>query len=117
MESGFERRVAVRLSESARSLPPHTLERLAQLRAEALAASARTPRLASGLGRLSLPGLGPVLMMVVVILVAVSGEVMGHRQAFADHVVVDTALLTDDLPIDAYLDPGFRAWLQRDSNS
>lgn len=38
----------------------------------------------------------------------------GFSQA-SDNAVIDTALLADDLPPNAYLDKGFQAWLEKDS--
>ena len=36
-----------------------------------------------------------------------------ESQRLADVVEIDTQLLTDDLPIDAYLDRGFQTWLKK----
>ncbi len=38
-------------------------------------------------------------------------------QQAAENEEIDSALLTDDLPINAYLDRGFRAWLEHSSQS
>lgn len=38
----------------------------------------------------------------------------GFSQA-SDNAAIDTALLADDLPPNAYLDKGFQAWLEKDS--
>jgi len=38
-------------------------------------------------------------------------------QQAAENEVIDSALLADDLPINAYLDHGFRAWLEHPSQS
>lgn len=38
-------------------------------------------------------------------------------QQAAENEVVDSALLADDLPINAYLDHGFRVWLERPTQS
>ena len=39
---------------------------------------------------------------------------LGEMQRMAELEEVDSALLSDDLPIDAYLDQGFDAWVQND---
>jgi len=39
-----------------------------------------------------------------------------YQQA-TENEEIDSALLSDDLPINAYLDRGFRAWLDRSSSS
>ena len=36
-----------------------------------------------------------------------------QNQRVAEIVDIDSALLTDDLPIDAYLDRGFQNWLKK----
>lgn len=38
-------------------------------------------------------------------------------QQAAENEVIDSALLTDDLPINAYLDHGFRVWLEHPAQS
>jgi len=38
-----------------------------------------------------------------------------QKQKVADRAELDAMLLSDDLPIDAYLDKGFQAWLKKQS--
>jgi hypothetical protein len=38
-----------------------------------------------------------------------------QKQKAADRAELDAMLLSDDLPIDAYLDKGFQAWLKKQS--
>jgi hypothetical protein len=45
-----------------------------------------------------------------VVYVQTSGVMNGTANAIAD---IDAGLLTDDLPIDAYLDQDFQSWLKR----
>jgi hypothetical protein len=40
----------------------------------------------------------------------------GFNQA-SENEVIDSALLADDLPPNAYLDRGFQAWLEKDSST
>jgi len=63
-----------------------------------------------GLGGLSLR----LLVPLVVLAVGLTGIYRGQKtQRAADVEEIDTQLLTGDLPIDAYLDRDFEAWLQR----
>lgn len=55
------------------------------------------------------------IAMVLVIAAALGSVLLGQFQHTADLEEVDSALLADDLPIDAYLDRGFDAWVQNDS--
>jgi hypothetical protein len=56
-----------------------------------------------------------VLPMVVLIggLLAING--WRHNLRIAEVEEIDALLLTDDLPLDAYLDKGFEAWLKKRS--
>lgn len=54
-----------------------------------------------------------VLLPVAVLLLAVSGiYTWQEKRRVAELVDIDAQLLTDDLPIDAYLDRGFQNWLK-----
>ena len=78
---------------------------------------------------LSLAGLGnftsEVLLPQARTLATLSALVLGvvgtyywnNFQQAAENEVIDSALLSDDLPINAYLDRGFRAWLEHSSQS
>ena len=55
-----------------------------------------------------------VLLPVVVLAVAAVGIYRWQEsQRLAEVVEIDSQLLTDDLPIDAYLDRGFQNWLKK----
>lgn len=64
------------------------------------------------------PGIGwqvgaRVLLPAAVLIVAVAGIYnWQEKQRLAEIVEIDSQLLTDDLPIDAYLDRGFENWLK-----
>ncbi len=64
-------------------------------------------------------GRGFVSQMAVTILFLAFGAVgisyWNVNQQAADIEEIDAALLTSELPIDAYLDKGFDAWLKRSS--
>jgi hypothetical protein len=53
--------------------------------------------------------------MVLILLLVVGSGLLGEMQRMAELEEVDSALLSDDLPIDAYLDQGFDAWVQNNS--
>jgi hypothetical protein len=54
-----------------------------------------------------------VLPVAVLVVGLVSVNVWQQKQRTAEYVEIDTQLLSDDLPIDAYLDQDFEAWLKR----
>ena len=57
-----------------------------------------------------------VVLPVVMLAVAAFGIYRWQEsQRLAEVVEIDTQLLTDELPIDAYLDRGFQNWLKRRS--
>ncbi len=57
------------------------------------------------------------LPLVVLVVGVLSINVWQQRQRAAEYVEIDTQLLSDDLPIDAYLDKDFEAWLRRQGSS
>jgi hypothetical protein len=63
-----------------------------------------------GWGSLSARVLLPALMLVVAAFGIYRWQ---ENQRLAEVVEIDTQLLTDDLPIDAYLDRGFQTWLKK----
>jgi len=63
-----------------------------------------------GLGGFSLRVLLPALLLVAGL---VSIYRWQQEQQAADVEELDAQLLTDDLPLDAYLDRGFEAWLKK----
>jgi len=102
-------------------LAPRTRARLHAARMAALErqqrAALQAPALADnvsgrtgGPARLSRALLVPLLLLALGL--AFLQLAQQHRRA-AETVEVDMQLLTDELPIDAYLDKGFEAWLQK----
>jgi hypothetical protein len=63
-----------------------------------------------GFGGFSLRLVLPTLLLVVGLAAIYSWQ---QDQRAADVEELDAQLLTDDLPIDAYLDRGFEAWLRK----
>jgi len=106
----------------------HVAERLRAARERALERRriARVPSLAwargsaatviggfGGAGGFSLRLLLATALLVAGLVVIYSGQ---QDQRAADVEELDARLLTDDLPIDAYLDRGFEAWLKKVSS-
>ncbi len=52
------------------------------------------------------------LSLLALVVIAVGAQCWGQSQRLAEIEEVDSALLSDDLPIDAYLDRGFDTWLK-----
>ena len=63
-----------------------------------------------GFGGFSLRLLLPTVLLVAGLVAIYSWQL---EQRAADVEELDAQLLTDDLPIDAYLDKGFEAWLKK----
>ena len=59
-----------------------------------------------------------VLLPIAVLVLSVSGIYSRQeKRRVAERVEIDSELLTDDLPIDAYLDRGFQNWLRSQNRS
>lgn len=109
------------LNENLDALPASTTERLAAARAQALARKKPEPARKTGRRWLDLDALfsGPALSRLgvavpLLALVIGMGGVYQHEQqqriaALAD---IDAAVLADELPLTAYLDTGFNAYLE-----
>ena len=58
-----------------------------------------------------------ILLPLVVLVVGLYASNLWYQaQLQAEIIEIDTEVLTGDLPIDAYLDKGFDAWLKRSSD-
>jgi hypothetical protein len=98
--------------------------RLAEARALALSTQ-RKPQVSAWsllAGNISLEGRGAfqfagryVLPFAVLVLGLIAVNLWQQHQQAIEIEEIDTAVLTGDLPIDAYLDKGFDAWLKRSS--
>jgi hypothetical protein len=123
---GFGLKVVEHLSASNRALDSRVVERLRVARTRALAVHD-----AGGRGgfaevflawrvrlRLALsPAMSSSAMLLVVLALFFGGGQWSNSHRIEAQQAIDTALLIDDLPIEAYLDPEFRAWLARESRS
>lgn len=103
------------------AVEPRIAERLRAARERALARQRREPLSAlewadNVLGRLG--GWGGVSLRVVAPLAALVIGIAAiylwqQKQRLAEVEEIDAMLLTDELPIDAYLDRGFQNWLKK----
>lgn len=122
-EMAFGLRVAEHLSVSTRRIDDRIASSLRAAREQALAV--QRPRVwwswlsgrALGLRlRFALaPGLRSLVTALVLLAIFVGGGHWSTASRVESLQQVDAALLIDDLPIEAYLDPEFRLWLARDS--
>ena len=118
------RNIVRMLDQGTRDMGGDTAARLAAAREQALAGYRETPlrnmawvmQLASRVTGRPVTGLRYLFPAAILILGLIgivywqSGN--GRNHELAD---LDARLLTDDLPIDAYLDKGFDSWLKRQS--
>ncbi len=121
----FAYKVRHALNEHTEHLPSATVDRLAAARKAAL--SRKKPdapvhvaqrQLAGNIGSLfSVPSFGRSLAVVVPLLALVAGLAgiyqAEEQQRIAELAELDAALLSDDLPLTAYLDTGFNAYLEK----
>jgi hypothetical protein len=128
-ELDFVRQLRRALDESTASLPSATVGRLAVARQAALArrkpepvaapafvpvfasashAQSATPRHRSPLRRFALAW--PLAALIVSLVTVAWWE---DQQRTAELADIDAAMLSDDLPLNAYLDHGFNAYLSR----
>jgi Protein of unknown function (DUF3619) len=129
-ELEFARQMRRALDENAASIAPATVDRLAAARRAALArkkpeavsAPVFVPAFAgAGMPQLELPqrrrsplrrfALAWPLVALVVSLVGIA--YWEDQQRTAELADIDAAMLSDDLPLNAYLDHGFNAYLSR----
>jgi hypothetical protein len=122
-EQQFANKISQALNQGTDKLGLGVLARLQAARQEALAH--QKTRLAG----LSLAGVGHFTSDVLlpqtrklVALIALAVGVVGTYywnsfQQAAENEEIDSALLSDELPINAYLDHGFSAWLEHSSQS
>jgi hypothetical protein len=124
-EQDFARSVTRQLDAGLDELPPSVLYRLRAARDAALArqqepqglpgdAHPPTPGRHAAIVRLLAPAAMLLLLAAGVLLWQQQVQHMGPAER-ADIADVDTEVLTDDLPVVAYLDPGFEIWLYHHS--
>jgi hypothetical protein len=116
-EQQFGQKIRHKLNLGSSSLEPATADRLFDARQRALS------RHVASVAELSVAGLGrhffsmgedywrPIAAAAALIAFLVGGDYITSIQRAAELEEVDSALLADDLPINAYLDRGFDTWL------
>jgi hypothetical protein len=129
LEARLAGRLTARLNNAVDALPHDVTERLRFSRERALAmavqkrratAMIEVPTIAGRAGRAGVlagpPGWSLRLASVVPLVVLVFGLALIERQLQVEQIRVaadiDSALLADDLPPDAYTDPGFQEYLR-----
>lgn len=118
-EQDFGRSIRGHLDAGLDTVAPAVLHRLRAARAAAIARAQAGP----GLQDASVQGrrLGRVIVPVAAVLLMVGVLFWQQRVHFGgpaqheEYADVDTEVLTDDLPVVAYLDPGFEIWLYHHS--
>jgi hypothetical protein len=115
-------RIARVLDESVDNLGPEQRERLNAARRLALArhrsapAPAWVPAWAGPLGKYTERRLfGVHLIPIAALVLGLAGIAYMHSGTSSDIADIDAGLLTDELPIDAYLDQEFDPWPKRSS--
>lgn len=124
-ESDLARRVVGSLSASAHDIDAAVAERLRCARERALAVQRPAHWQSDWLQRvLSLrlrwvraPAMRATAAVLLLLAVFVAGDYWSTLSRINERQAIDAALLMDDLPIDAYLDPDFKTWLSRESQS
>ena len=116
-EHDFANKIAHALDQGLDDLPQGVLYRLRLAREAAIAnrGAGNTEKPATGGGRLG-PRLGlsaRVLVPVFGLIMAISAAVYWQQQANspAELAELDAQVLSDELPVTAYLDQGFEVWL------
>jgi hypothetical protein len=127
-EDAFARKVGRALNETLNSLPASRLEQLAMARKAAvraqkmplpLAQRASQPVLATTAGAYPGPGarfgrIGLTAGLLVLVAASLIGIFHVEQQRHIDELAeIDSALLTDEIPISAYADHGFNAYLKQ----
>lgn len=117
-ERHFARRIAETLNFSLRNIEQDKLERLRAARHRALEAASE-PRYALGLAWLGSLGGGhgsfshaQFWLPIAALLLVLFGTAAWNYSQRNEVEDIDAALLAGDLPIPAYIDHGFDAWLE-----
>lgn len=123
-ELEFAQKVSKILDQGARELDAATATRLLEVRKEALAHFQKKPVhawapawVSNTMGRIIEPFNSHLKsgFVLLVLLTALTAFVAWNTfsQQGSEVADLDQALLTDELPINAYLDKGFESWLKR----
>jgi hypothetical protein len=125
-ELNFAYKVRHALNESADNLPASTIERLSSARKIALSRKKPESRLRAFVPRFAFAGetgrlfdapsawLGRMGLAIPIVVVALGLASIYHyeqQRRINDLADIDAAVLSDDLPLSAYLDHGFNGYL------
>ncbi|HZP86313.1 MAG TPA: DUF3619 family protein [Burkholderiales bacterium] len=120
-EQDFANKVSQALDETLDRLPAHVTRRLAGARAAALTRAEERASVVSThssgrtiqLGWLRSPRIiAPILGLVLGIIgVLYFEQTQRLQQNYAENAELDAQMLSDELPVAAYLDQGFEIWL------
>lgn len=120
-EREFAQKIVRELDHGCRELDSATLLRLSAARDQALDLYRQAPASQLAVAGIQAPGFGRqgtgmrYVLPLAVLLLGLAGIVywQGNNGTDGEVADIDARLLTDDLPIDAYLDQGFDSWLKR----
>lgn len=117
-EERYAFRIRQALNRSAQDIAPATARRLEAARHLALSRQKQAApglALAGGHGSFHVGGSVPYLKQILAVLALLAGMYISFywqsHQYISELEEVDSALLADDLPPEAYLDQGFSEWL------
>ncbi len=121
-EQQFAHKLRHHLDQGARNVDALTLNKLMMARQTALSRH-KTATVAglslAGVGHLLhetlLPRARTAIALMILTLTVTGVYYWSHFQEAEENEEIDSALLSDDLPINAYLDHGFHAWLAQPS--
>ncbi|MBI5920087.1 MAG: DUF3619 family protein [Betaproteobacteria bacterium] len=122
-EQQFANKISQVLNQSTDNLSPGIRTRLQAARQEALVhqKTQLTGLSLAGVGHFTSDVILPQVRKLVALLALAVGVVGTYYwnsfQQAAENEEIDSALLSDELPINAYLDHGFSAWLEHSSQS
>jgi hypothetical protein len=117
-EDDLLKQVVAHLNRDVQTLPIQTLDRLRVARQAAIVrAREKSAWSASGHGALTLAGQWLAVrfaLPILILMAGVSGVAYWHYSSTPqfDHAEIEAGLLSDELPITAYLDTGFDSWLE-----
>lgn len=121
-EHELARKLVQHLDYGADHLEPRVRERLLTARKAALSSYRAQPEPVLGLAwagqaaaRIMEPSFYDVrnLIAITALVLALGGVAWWQVSTPNDIADIDTSLLTDELPVNAYLDKGFDSWLKR----
>ena len=122
-EQHFAHKIRQHLNRGVHDLRPETLDRLAAARATALACQKQTvtnPVLATAGSIFSFSfsnlRISQILAAIAVLFCAFYSTYWIADQRVQELGQIDSAILSDDLPIGAFTDKGFAAWLNSTSS-